>query len=62
MKDLLTKAAKYTPDTLVDFIMSLHSELDLENKAVFRAILIEYFLSDTLTYEDDTEPKLSNKK
>lgn len=62
MKKLLYKAAIYSPDYLVEFIMDLEAQLDLENKALFKAILVRYFLSDTLTYPEELERKLSNKQ
>ena len=61
MKQLLTKAAKYAPDVLVEFILQVEKELDLENKALFKAILVDYFLSDTLAYIDELNPKIKDK-
>jgi len=59
MKKLLYKAALYSPDYLVDFILELEREMD--DKALFRAILKRYFYSDTLSYPEEENTKLSNK-
>ena len=61
MKALLNKAALYTPEVLVDFILDLESSLDLENKALFRGIFVQYFLGDRLTYTDKPKSKITNK-
>ena len=53
MKALLRKAISYTPEVALDFIMSVYYDLDIEHKAIFKANLINYFLSDTLLYEDE---------
>ena len=62
MKELIYKAALYTPDVLAEFVTELYDELNIENKALFKAILVRYFLHDTLLYPDELNNKISNKK
>lgn len=63
MRNLLKKAISYSPEIVLDFIMATWEEINLDGKNVFQKNLINYFLADELSYEDDIEPeyKYTNK-
>lgn len=48
MKNMLKRAADYDPGHVADFICQLYAELDINNKALFKAVLYDFFLNDTL--------------
>lgn len=53
MKAIFEKAAEYEPGRIIDFIMALYDELPINEKALFKAVFIEYFLQDTLLSDDN---------
>jgi len=62
MKKLFEKACVYQPNKVVEFLMELWAELPLEQKAIFKAIMIRYWLNDRLDYYDDYKPSNEAKK